>query len=72
MAQIKCVDDNGDHGKNSVRKRNPRGWTENEKIRIIQIDLDERQRALGFMKRSKKRWDFQQGDTSQPKILQQC
>ena len=58
VAQETCVDDNGDHGENSVRKRNFGGWTEkNEKIRITQIDIDERQKGPGFMKRIKERWD---------------
>ena len=57
VAQETCVDDNGDHGENSVRKRNFGGWTENEKTRITQIDIDERQKGPGFMKRIKERWD---------------
>ena len=55
VAQVTCVDDTGDHGKNRVRKRNSGGWTENEKIRITQIDIEEKQRGIGYMKRIKER-----------------
>ena len=57
VAQETCVDDNGDHGENSVRKRNFSGWTKNEKTRIKQIDIDERQKGPDFMKRIEERWD---------------
>ena len=45
------------YGENSVCKRNFGGWTENEKTIITQIDIDERQKGPGFMKRIKERWD---------------
>ena len=49
--------DNNNNNNDSVRKRNFGGWTENEKTRITQIDIDERQKGPGFMKRIKERWD---------------
>ena len=59
VAQQICVDKNEDHRENSVHRKTIGGWTENEKIRIVQIDMEERQKGYGFMKRIKDRWDIE-------------
>ena len=41
----------------SVHTMNNREWTDEEKRRIVCINLEERQKGKGFMKRIKDRWD---------------
>ena len=42
---------------NHVHTMNNREWTDEEKIRIVCINLEERQKGKGFMKRIKDQWD---------------
>ena len=42
---------------NNVHTMNDREWTDEEKRRIVCIDLGEQQKGKGFMKRIKDRWD---------------
>ena len=57
MAQETCVDDNEDRRENCGRGRNYREWSESEKIRIVQIDMEVRLKGSSFMQRIKERWD---------------
>ena len=42
---------------NNVHTMNNREWTDEEKRRIVRINLEERQKGKNFMKRIKDRWN---------------
>ena len=61
MAQQACAENRAAHvqGNNRVHTMNSRGWTSEEKKRVVQIDREERQKGENFMKRIKTRWDIE-------------
>ena len=45
--------------KNNVHIMNKREWTDKEKLKIVKINREERQKGKNFMKRIKQRWTIE-------------
>ena len=61
VAQQACAENRDAHvqGSNGVHTVNNRGWTSEEKKRVVQIDREELQKGKNFMKKIKTRWDIE-------------